>query len=52
MDKISLQLLENILKDCSKRLENPKLSSKQKDVYIKTVMIVNDIVMDDVESKK
>jgi len=52
MDKISIELLDNILKSCTKRLENPKLSSKQKEVYIKTIMTVNDIISEDVELKK
>jgi hypothetical protein len=52
MDKISIELFDSILKDCAKRLENPKLSKNQKNVYLKTIMTVNDIVMTDVELKK
>ncbi len=52
MDKISLEILENILKDCNKKLENNKLSSEQKALYLKSAMVISDIVLDDVESGK
>ncbi len=52
MDKISLELFENILKECNKKLDDTSLSREQKDLYLKTSKIVSDIVLDDVETKK